>query len=32
MHLAMWQLLGLATIFLRCVTAFFRNRNEHAGF
>ncbi len=26
----MWQLLRLATLFLRCVPAFFRNRNEQA--
>ena len=30
MHLAMWQLLRLTTIFLRCVPALFRSRNEQA--
>jgi len=30
MHLVMWQLLRLTTIFLRCVPGFFRSRNEQA--
>ncbi len=30
MRFALCQLLRLATIFLRCVPAFFRNRNEQA--
>jgi len=28
MHLAMWHLLSLTTISLRCLLAFFRSRNE----
>jgi putative transposase len=30
MRLAMWQLLKLATIFLRCISAFFRSRRKQA--
>jgi len=31
MRLAMWHLLRLTTIFLRCIPAFFRRRSKHAG-
>jgi len=30
MHLVMWHLLRLTTIFLRCILALFRSRNEQA--
>ncbi len=30
MHLAMWHLLKLTAIFLRCIPAFFRSRNKQA--